>query len=135
MLSRLVMLKKNPGHSIRPVDPIGNDRIRVGFHRNPTFSLKNRSDPTGLLSDSFQSDSDPDFIGIGRNPMNFRSDPIRISSDSVQFRPNPDRNPTERNPTTTLSDPTDIICVRSDPIRPNRPGNKRAVTSYNFAEN
>ena len=66
-----------PGDSIRPVDPIVSDRIRVGFHRNPTSSIKNRSDPIWLLSDSFQSDSDPDLVGIERNPMNFRSDRIR----------------------------------------------------------
>ena len=98
-----------PEDSIRLVDPIG-------FHCNPTSSIKNQSDPIGLLSDSLQSDSDPYLVGIKRNLMNFRSDPICISSDSVQFRPN--RN---RNPARTLSDSTDIICARSDPIRPNRP--------------
>ena len=67
-----------------------------------------------MLSDSFQSDSDPDLVGIERNPMNFRSDPIRISSDSVQFRPNPDRNPTERNPTTTISDSIGFLWKMSD---------------------
>jgi hypothetical protein len=90
-----------PGDSIRPVDPIGNDRIRVGFRRNPTSSIKNRSDPIGLLSESFQSESDSDFVGIRWNPM--KSDQIR-----PEFR----RIPTERNPTTTLSDPINIIWIR-----------------------
>ena len=67
-----------------------------------------------MLSDSLQSDSDPNLVGIERNPTNFTSDPIRISSDSVQFRPNPDRNPTARNPTTTLSDPIGFLWKMSD---------------------
>jgi hypothetical protein len=96
--------ENDPEDSIRPVDPIVFDRTRVGFHRNPTSSIKNRSDIAGLLSD-----------------------PIRISADSVQFRPNPDRNPTK-----TLSDPTDIICVRSDPIRPNRPGNLSLLFQFDL---
>jgi hypothetical protein len=87
----------NPGDPIRSVDPIGNDRIRVGFRRNPTSSIKNRSDPIRLLSDSFQSESDPDFVGIHRIP-------------------------TERNPTTTLSDPIDIIWIRQDPTPHESPG-------------
>ena len=74
-LSFKILVDGDPGHSIRPVDPIGNDRIRVGFHRNPTSSIKNRSDPTGLLSDSLRSDSDPDLVGIERNPMKYGSDP------------------------------------------------------------
>jgi hypothetical protein len=57
-----------PGDSIRPADPIGNDRIRVGFRRNPTSSVKKRSDPIGLLSDSFQSEFDSDFVRIRRKP-------------------------------------------------------------------
>jgi hypothetical protein len=64
-----------PGDSIRPTDPIRNDPIRIGFPRNPTSSMKSRSDPIGLLSDSFQSESDSDFLGIRRNPM--KSDQIR----------------------------------------------------------
>ncbi len=86
------------GDPIRPVDPIGNDRIRVGFRRNPTSSIKNRSDPIGLLSDSFQSESDSDFVGIRRNPMT-----------SDQIRPEFHRIRTERNPAATLSDLIDII--------------------------
>ena len=38
-----------PGDSIRPVDPIVSDRIRVGFYRNPTFSIKSRSDPIAII--------------------------------------------------------------------------------------
>ncbi len=30
-----------PGESIRPADPVVFDRIRIGFHRNPTFFIKN----------------------------------------------------------------------------------------------
>ena len=41
---------QHPGDSIRPVNPIVSDRIRVGLCRNPTSSIKNRSDPMGLLS-------------------------------------------------------------------------------------
>ncbi len=55
-----------PGDSIRPVDPIGNDRIRVEF---PTSFIKNRSDPIGLLSDSFQSDSDEIGSESDNNPI------------------------------------------------------------------
>ena len=61
--------EKHPGDSIRPVNPIVSDRIRVGLCRNPTSSIKNRSDPMGLLSDSIQSESDTDFVGIRRNPI------------------------------------------------------------------
>jgi hypothetical protein len=65
--------KSSPGHSIRPVDPIGNDRIRVGFHRNPTSSIKKRSDPIGLLSESDSDEirigSDLKFIGFDRYYM------------------------------------------------------------------
>jgi hypothetical protein len=45
-----------PGDSIRPVDPVVFDRIRVGFHRNPTSFIKTLSDPIGFLSDSHRSD-------------------------------------------------------------------------------
>ena len=61
-----------PGDSIRPVDPIVSDRIRVGFHRNPTSSIKNQSDPIWLLSDSLQSDSDEILGGIDRKRTNLR---------------------------------------------------------------
>ncbi len=54
----------DPGESIRPADPVVFNRTRIGFHRNPTFFIKNRSDPTEFLSDSFRSDSDADFVGI-----------------------------------------------------------------------
>jgi hypothetical protein len=64
-----------PGQAIRPVDPIVFDRIRVGFHQNPTSFIKSRSGPTRFLSDSFRSESGPDFIGIQRNAM--KSDQIR----------------------------------------------------------
>ncbi len=59
------------------VDPIVFDRIRVGFHRNPTSFIKNRSDPTRFLSDSFRSESGPDFIGIQRSAI--KSGQIRSS--------------------------------------------------------
>ena len=111
-----------PGDSIRPVNPILSDRIRVGFHRNPTSSLKNRSDPMGLLSDSFQSESDTDFVGIRRNPTKFMSDLVRFLWDSDEFRQNPCRIPTEKNPTTTPSDPTPIIWIRQDPTPHGSPG-------------
>ena len=52
-----------PGDSIRPVDPIVSDRIRVGFYRNPTFSIKSRSD----------------LIACRRIP--FSRNPTRISSE------------------------------------------------------
>jgi len=51
-----------------------------------------RSDPTDFLSDSFQSDSDPDFVGIRRNTPQIRPDPTRISWGSVGFRWNPIEN-------------------------------------------
>ena len=38
-----------PGDSMRPVDPIVSDRIRVGFYQNPTFSIKSRSDPIAII--------------------------------------------------------------------------------------
>ena len=34
-----------PGDSIRPVDPIVSDRIRVGFHRNPIWLLSDSTRP------------------------------------------------------------------------------------------
>ena len=111
-----------PGDSIRPVDPIVFDRIRVGFHRNPTSFIKNRSDPTGFLSDSFRSESGLDFVGIRRNPMKTRPDPTGFSSCSVEFRRNPGRNPIEGNPTKTLSDPIEIFQIRQDPIPHESPG-------------
>jgi hypothetical protein len=102
-----------PGESIRPADPVVFDRIRIGFHWNPTFFIKNRSDPTEFLSDSLQSDFDPDFVGIRRNPMKFGSDLVGFQSCSIEFRQNPGRNPTK-----TLSDPIEIFSIRRDPIPP-----------------
>ncbi len=67
-----------------------------------------------MLSDSFQSESDSDFVGIRRNPMKSESDPTRILSDSDEFRRNPGRIPTERNPTTTVSDPIGFLWKMSD---------------------
>jgi hypothetical protein len=87
------------GESIRPADPIVFDRIRIGFHRNPTFFIKTRSDPTEFLSGSY------------------RSDLVEFQSCSVEFRRNPDRNPTK-----TLSDPIEIISIRRDPITPQSHG-------------
>ena len=116
--SIIQVFRKSPGESIRPVDPVVFDRIRIGFHRNPTFFIKNQSDPTEFLSDSFLSDSDPDFVGIRRNPMKSGSDLVGFRSCSVEFRRNPGRNPTKRNPTKTLSDPIEIISIRRDPIPP-----------------
>jgi len=105
-----------PGESIRPADPVVFDRIRIGFHRNPTFFIKNRSDRTEFLSNSLQSDSDPDFVGIRGNPMKSGSDLVEFQSCSVEFRQNSGRNPTEENPTKTLSDPIEIFSIRRDPI-------------------
>jgi hypothetical protein len=105
-----------PGESIWPVDAVVFDRTRIRFHRNPTFFIKNRSDPRDFLSDSFQSDSDPDFLGVRRNPIKSGSDLVGFQSRSAEFRENPRWNPTERNPTKTLSDPIEIISVRRDPI-------------------
>ncbi len=72
-------LEQYPGQIIRPIDSIVFDRIRVGFHRNPISFIKNRSDPTRFSSDSFQSESGPDCIGIQRSAMKYdqiRQDPI-----------------------------------------------------------
>ncbi len=100
------------GQAIRPVDPTVFDRIRIGFHRNPTSFIKNRSDPTRFLSDSFGSESDPDFIGIQRSAMKsdqirhgfhrapsnsdeirtgFRSKGIRLKPCRIRGRPRPPR--------------------------------------------
>jgi hypothetical protein len=99
------MFSLYPGESIRPADPVVFDRIRIGFHRNPTFFIKKRSDPTEFLSDS-----DPDFVGIRRNPMKSGSDLVGFQSYSVEFRRNPGRNPSE------------IISIRRDPITPQSHG-------------
>ncbi len=53
----------DPGESIRPADPVVFDRIRIGFHRNQTFFIKNRSDPTKTLSDPIE------IISIRRDPI------------------------------------------------------------------
>ena len=45
----LIVSRTIPGQVIRPVDPIVFDRIRVGFHRNPTSFIKNRSDPIEII--------------------------------------------------------------------------------------
>jgi hypothetical protein len=42
---------------------------------DPVGSKKFRSDPTEFLSDSLQSDFDPDFIEIRRNMIEIRPDP------------------------------------------------------------
>ncbi len=78
-----------PGQAIRPVDAIVFDRIRIGFHRNPTSFIKNRSDPARFLSDSFRSESDPDFIGIQRSAI--KSDQIRPGFRSKGIRQKPCR--------------------------------------------
>jgi hypothetical protein len=53
---------------------------------DPVGSKKFRLDPTEFLSDSLQSDSDPDFVGIRRNMIEIRLDPTRVSSGSVEIR-------------------------------------------------
>jgi hypothetical protein len=73
-----------PGDPIRPVDPIVFNRIRVGFHRKPTFFIKNRSDPTWFLSDYYRSESGPDFVGIRRHAM---------KSDQIRPHPTPHESP------------------------------------------
>jgi hypothetical protein len=79
----------HPGDPIRSVDPIVFNRIRVGFHRKPTSFIKNRSDPTWFLSDSYWSESGPNFIGIWRNPMKSGSNLVefhRVPSNSDEIR-------------------------------------------------
>jgi hypothetical protein len=52
------------------------------------------SDPIRFLSDSFRSESCPDFIGIRRNPLKSGSDPIGFlwkMSDSDEIRHGSDR--------------------------------------------
>ncbi len=58
------------------------------------------SDPTRFLSDSFRSESGPDFIGIRRNPMKSGSDlvefyraPLNSDEIRIEFWWNPDRIP------------------------------------------
>jgi hypothetical protein len=77
----------NPEDPIRSVDPIVFNRIRVGFHRKSTSFIKNRSDPTWFLSDSYRSESGPDFIGIWRNPMRSGPDSDRQESDTDYSNP------------------------------------------------
>jgi hypothetical protein len=109
MVNLFTLLNYNPGDPIRPVDPIVFDRIGVGFHRKPTSFIKNRSDPTGFLSDSYRSGSGPDFVGIRRTTM--KSDQIwprfhRIPSNSG---PDSDRWESDKNPVGSdrnYSDPT-----------------------------
>ncbi len=103
-----------PGQVIRPVDPIVFDRIRVGFHRNPTSFIKNRSDPTRFLSDSFRSESGPDFIGIQRNPM--KSYQIRPGFHRVPSNSGPDSDRKESDKNRVGSDRN--IQIRQDPIPP-----------------
>ncbi len=51
-------------------DPTRSD---VGLSRNPMVSGESWSDPTTVLSDSFQSDSESDTVGKGTD--RFRSNP------------------------------------------------------------
>jgi hypothetical protein len=120
----LVSRKKAKFKSLpRRVNPTcRSGRFRSDPHRIPTFFIKNRSDPTEFLSDSLQSHSDPDFVGIRRKPMKSGSDLVRFQSCSVEFRQNPGRNPTEGNPTKTLSDPIEIFSIRWDSIPPQSHG-------------
>jgi hypothetical protein len=88
-LSNCMKTRNVPRDPIRSVDPIVFNRIRVGFHRKPTSFIKNRSNPTWFLSDSYRSESGPDFIGIWRNPMKSGSDLVgfhRVSSNSDEIR-------------------------------------------------
>ncbi len=43
------------------------------------------SDPTEFLSDSLQSDSDPDFVGIQQNIIEIRPDPTKTLSNPIGF--------------------------------------------------
>jgi hypothetical protein len=78
----------DPGDPIRPVDPIVFDRIRVGLHRKLTSFIKNRSDPTEFLSDSYRSESGPDLLEIRRTTM--KSDQIRPGFHRIPTKPGPD---------------------------------------------
>ncbi len=107
-----------PGQVIRPVDPIVFDWIRVGFHRNPTSFIKNRSDPTWFLSDSFRSESGPEFNGTRWNPT--RSDPDFIGFRRIPMKSVPDSDRKESDKNRVGSDRN--IQIRQDPIPPLWPG-------------
>ncbi len=63
------------------------------------------------VKQSFQSDSDPDYVGFRRNPTKHGRDSIGLYAVPVV---SDDRNPTERIPTTHSRDPTEIIWIRWD---------------------
>jgi hypothetical protein len=64
------------------------------------------------VKQSFQLDSDPDYVGFRRNPTKHGRDSIGLYAVPVV---SDDRNPTERIPTTHSRDPTEIIWIRWDP--------------------
>ncbi len=64
------------------------------------------------VKQSFQSDSDPDYVGFRRNPTKHGRNSIGLYAVPVV---SDDRNPTERIPTTHSRDPTEIIWIRWDP--------------------
>jgi hypothetical protein len=74
---------------------------------------------TAQVKQSFQSDSDPDYVGFRRNPTKHGRDSIGLYAVTVV---SDDRNPTERIPTTHSRDPTEIIWIRWDPTGHNWPG-------------
>jgi hypothetical protein len=92
-------------------------------------------EPFAQVKQSFQSDSDPDYVGFRRNPTKPGRNSIGwyavpIVSDG--------RNPTETIPTTHIRDPTEIICIRWDPTGHNWPGwltGFRAIFNYFFGWN
>jgi len=75
---------------------------------------KNRSDPTWFLSDSFRSESGPDFIGIQRNAR--KSDQIRPEFHRVSLNSGPDSDRKEFDKNCVGSDRN--IQIRQDPIPP-----------------
>jgi hypothetical protein len=72
---------------------------------NPTSFIKNRSDPTGFLSDSFRSESGPDFIVFRRIPIKSGPDSNRKKSDKIPV--GSDRNYSDP----TGSDPPSLTWV------------------------
>ncbi len=80
--------------------------LKVLFKYSPIQLLETQA------KQSFQSDSDPDYVGFRRNPTKPGRDSTGLYAVPVV---SDDWNPTEGIPTTHSRDPTEIIWIRWDP--------------------
>jgi len=90
MFNSTELMMSTIGESIRPADPVVFDRIRIGFHRNPTFFIKK----TDRIRQTFcrvpfsriPTRISSEFDGTRWNPGRIWSDFNHVPSNSDKIR-------------------------------------------------